>query len=176
LFGIVVMGTTLVLVCSFCGVNKIVSGWPFACYPTFSSPAGETLETLEVVAGTSSGETVPVEITAISPDRLYWVFAGILATEDSLLQQDRLRQLWIFAVQSNPMLKRATSVKFFRKTLWTNPELRRSSPGDRHLLFELDFEPCADLTGSEATPACPPSAPASRKPQKALEVLRAVEQ
>jgi len=141
LSGIIGVGTALVLFCSFCGARKIVSGWPFACYPTFSSPAADKLDTLGMVAQTSSGETFPVEIKAISYERLYWLLSGILTTRDPLLQQDRLRELWTFALRSDPTLKRATSVKFFRQTLWTNPDLWKSNPVDQHLLFELDFAP-----------------------------------
>jgi len=138
---IIGVGTALVLICSFCGARKTVSGWPFACYPTFSSPAAEKLDTLAMVAQTSSGETFPVEIKAISYERLYWLLSGTLRTRDPLLQQDRLRELWTFAVRSDPTLTRATSVKFFRQTLWTSPELWKSNPVDQQLLFELDFAP-----------------------------------
>ena len=154
--GVMVVGTTLVLACSFCGANKIISGWPFACYPTFSLPASEKLETLGLVVVTASGESVPVEITAISPDRLYWVLANILATRDRRLQQDRLRDLWTFAVQSDPRLMRAIFVRFYRQTWSTIPELWESNPRDRHLLFELALAPCADPVASSRSPDCPP--------------------
>ncbi len=141
LSGIVAVGTALVLICSFCGARKIVSGWPFACYPTFSLPAADKLETLGMVATTSSGETFPVEIKAISYERLYWLLSGILATRDPLLQQNRLRELWTFAVRSDPTFQKAISVKFLRQTLWTNPDLWKSNPVDQNLLFELDSAP-----------------------------------
>jgi predicted DCC family thiol-disulfide oxidoreductase YuxK len=141
LSGLVAVGTVLVLICSFCGAHRIASGWPFACYPTFSSPAAEKVETLGMIAETSSGETFPVEIKAINYERLYWLLSGILATRDPLLQQDRLRDLWTFAARSDPALKKATSVQFFRQTLFTNPELWKSNPIDQRLLFELHVSP-----------------------------------
>jgi hypothetical protein len=141
LSGIVAVGTALVLICSFCGAHRIASGWPFACYPTFSSPAAEKVETLGMIAETSSGETFPVEIKAINYERLYWLLSGILATGDPLVQQDRLRDLWTFAARSDPALKKATSVQFFRQTLFTNPELWKRNPIDQQLLFELHVSP-----------------------------------
>jgi hypothetical protein len=167
LFGIVGLGTTLVLVCSFCGADKIISGWPFACYPTFSLPAREKLETLGLVAGTAPGEAIPVEIRGISYDRLYWVLTNILATSDPRLQQDRLRELWMFAVQSDPRLKGTTFVKFYRETWWTAPELWKSNPSEKHLLFELDFTRCADPAASGESPACPPGLERAIHPQYA---------
>jgi hypothetical protein len=138
---IAAVGTALVLICSFCGARKIVSGWPFACYPTFSSPAAEKIETLAMVASTSSGETFTVGIKAISYERLYGLLSGILETRDPLLQQDRLRDLWTFAVRSDPTLQKAKHVQFFRQTLWANPELWKSNPIDQKLLLELNFVP-----------------------------------
>ncbi len=134
------LGTLLVLGCLFCGINKIVSGWPFACYPTFSSPPERQLESLALVAETPSGETIPVRITTISYHRLHGLLTNILATNGPNLQQERLRALWMLAVQSDPKLRGATHARFYRQILWTDPELWKSNPAERHLLMVLNFD------------------------------------
>ena len=160
LLAITSVGATLVFACVFCGANKIVSGWPFACYPTFSVPAADKVETVQLIALGPSGETVPIEIPAITYDRLYWVFGNILAIKDPLLQQARLRELWLFATESDPALKSVSSVKFFRKTSWTAPELWKSNLGDQHLLLELKLAACGAPSLSGAASSCSKSSAA----------------
>ena len=86
-----------------------------------------------------------------------WVFTRCLvATHDPLLQKHRLCDLWAFAVQSDPTLKKMTLVKFYEQAWWTNPELWKSNPSDQHLLFELHLAGGADGALPDSTPACKP--------------------
>ena len=139
LLGSAAVGTLVVLGCVFCGVNQIVSGWPFACYPTFSSRPKTQIESLGLVEQTASGDTAPVNISAISYHRLFGLLTHILETSDEAQQQERLRALWTFAVRSDPTLEHTTSVKFYRQTLWIDPELWKGNPAEQQLLMELQF-------------------------------------
>jgi len=137
LAGSIAVCTLVVLGCLVSGANKIVSGWPFACYPTFSSPPRTQIESLGMVAETASGESIPVNITAIPHHRLFGLLANILQTGDPALRRERLQALWTFAARSDPKLRRATSVKFYRQTLWIDPELWKRNPADRQLLARM---------------------------------------
>ncbi len=139
LLGTSAVGTLLLAGCIVCGVDHIVSGWPSACYPTFSAPPGTQIESLVIFANSHSGQIQPVKITAIYYHRLYGLLVNILATSDPALRRQRMQALWSFAVQSDPKLLQATFVRFYRQTLWTDPSLWKKNPAEAELLMEWNL-------------------------------------
>ena len=132
---IAVVGSILLLGAVCGGVSKHIDGWPFACYPTFSSPPPEQIASLSVVAVAPSGGETEVRNFGFPYHRFYGLSRNILAIDDPVVRDDRLLLLWGRAVQVAPELRPTAVVKFYVENLWIDPALWNRNPENRKLLF-----------------------------------------
>lgn len=132
---IAVVGTVLLLGSVCGGLSRHINGWPFACYPTFSSPAPTQIPFLRVVAVAPSGAEIAVREFGLSYHRYCGLARNILAIADPSVRDDRLLLVWARAVQTNPKLRTMTTVKFYVENSWIDPNLWSHNPSSRRLLF-----------------------------------------
>lgn len=158
--GLFLLGTN-----SICGLVGIYRAWPFALYPPFAILAQETRETLEIVPLSSTGDPLPFDKQILkqkfAADRYEGLIYSILGTgrpdlgqysspwiqrlvasivgqrEDLAQQQVRLKALWQVAVQNDPRLAPAASVRFYKVRRWTSSQGQASNSIQRGLIFEL---------------------------------------
>jgi predicted DCC family thiol-disulfide oxidoreductase YuxK len=150
-----VLGTIVVAATFFCGVTKTVSGWPFACYPTFSSPPTAELTKLRLFAGMPNGHLLSVKFRGITYHRLYWMLLRVLSTQDNTVREEQLRNLWVLAVRNDPTLQTASSAVFYKDIDWAAPDLWQRNPKDRQAIYALDLTGCTELpSGSAARETC----------------------
>jgi predicted DCC family thiol-disulfide oxidoreductase YuxK len=138
---ITAMGILLVSANLYAGMRAIVSGWPFACYPTFAGAAGEEIQSLEIVAFTPSGKLIPTDSSMLRQSFADQRLRGLLesALRNPGKSFERLKGLWQLYSQKDPQLKMASVVRFYRATLCTIPEQLYRNPVKRELLTELDY-------------------------------------
>lgn len=163
---VVLVGIFLLSVNSLCGIVGIYRSWPFALYPPFAILAKAQRESLEIVPLDSSGEIIPFDQQALkqkfSSDRFVGLTASMLGTGKQALNQQfssdwvkglissilgsldspaqsraRFNALWQVAVQNDPNLRRADSVRFYKLTQWTTPDRQKENPINQELIFEL---------------------------------------
>jgi len=129
----------IVLVCAIvvCGFGKVVSGWPVACYPTFSAPPQREIPSVRAFATMPDGKSVQVRFNGITYHRLYWMLLRAVPSEGGIVDQGRLNALWKLAVRNDPQLGLATTVAFYKEVLWTSPDLWQSNPKDRKTLYTI---------------------------------------
>jgi hypothetical protein len=129
----------LLLVGSICaGITRHVHGWPFACYPTFSSSTPERIPSLTLFFERPSGAEIPVADLGFPYHRFYGLSRDLLAIQDRVERDDRLRLLWSRAVQVYPELSAQGEARFYLEDLWINPGRWERNPANRRLLFAFD--------------------------------------
>ena len=139
---ILAVGTFLIVITVCFGVRGIISGWPFACYPTFSWIQGPEQNTLEVAGVTTEGAMVPLGLRdatlRFTPVKFWWMVRQILWwSKDEQQRASRLRALWQVLVRLNPSYAGFESVRFYEATLSTIPEEAARNPVRRSFLYEL---------------------------------------
>jgi predicted DCC family thiol-disulfide oxidoreductase YuxK len=138
---VVIVGILLLAGNVYTGGRKIMSGWPFACYPLFDFIQSDEIESLQVEALDLTGEVIRSSAADIEGKFSAQRFRSLL---ELLLQRrrpgesaDRLEALWKLYVQEDPHLKKAAAVRFYRVTLCTIPERQRRNPVKSELVFEM---------------------------------------
>lgn len=138
---VVIVGVFLLVVNVYAGGRRIVSGWPFACYPLFDLIQRDEIDSLQVEALDATGEEIRSGAPDLSEKFMGQRFRGLL---ENLLRMrtpgesaDRLQALWKLYVQEDPRLEKATVVRFYRVTLCTIPERRHLNPVKTQLVFEM---------------------------------------
>jgi predicted DCC family thiol-disulfide oxidoreductase YuxK len=163
---VMLVGIFLLSINSLCGMVGVYRAWPFALYPPFAILAEAQRESLEIVPLDSSGKTIPFDQQALkqkfSSDRFEGLTSSILGTGKQALRQQfasdwveglissilgsvdspaqtriRLNAFWQVAVQNDPKLQQADSVRFYKVTRWTAPERQKENPVNQELIFEL---------------------------------------
>jgi predicted DCC family thiol-disulfide oxidoreductase YuxK len=138
---VAVVGILLVAANAYTGMRGIVSGWPFACYPTFQWVAEDEITSMEVEALAPNGEIIPTDTSTLkqtfADQRLRGLLGALLGLQKPGESVERLRGLWQLYLQKAPELKRASIVRFYKATLFTSPEKRYLNPRRRELLFEI---------------------------------------
>lgn len=118
--------------------------WPFACYPKFDRIVGATLPAMEV-ALVYEGREVAVPARAMFPagrTQRYWALTWSLlgAHRSERASARRFGAFWRSAARQpsvRSMVPGARSVRFYRATISTDPDLRDAPPLRRALLAEL---------------------------------------
>ena len=135
------VGILLVAMNVYTGIRGIVSGWPFACYPTFAPIAGGEIVSLEIVALDARGETIPTDTSSLKQSFSHQRLRGLLESVVRLPMPDgsldRLRGVWQLYVQKDPQLGEAATVRFYRATLCTIPGEENLNPLRRELIAEI---------------------------------------
>jgi hypothetical protein len=159
-----IVGTILVTATFLSGALKEVSGWPFACYPTFSSLPTAELTKLRLFAEMPEGQVRRVEFKGIPYHRLYWMLLHTLDTHDSAVREKRLRSLWVLAMRNDPSLQGASSAIFYKDIEWVAPELWQRNPKERETIYTMDLTPCTQHRGDPAQEICGRPLPYSKLP------------
>lgn len=152
---VVVVGTVLCVLNAACGMATLVPAWPFACYPTFSGLAPETVEVIEAFRVTPSGEElrIPGLGRRHHPARRRALLLRILRSKNAEDRDDQLKGLWQAAVARNGRLRSAARVRFYRVVRSTDPDATEEAPIERTLLLEWavpqDLRKKAHATSSE---------------------------
>lgn len=142
---VVAVGILMLLGNVFYGIKGETEAWPFSCYPKFSGLAEPKVESLEIVALSSTGEIILWEdrmlkqkIGSVRLNRFKKLISNTIETEqDPVKLHTRLQEVWQAWSQNDPLLQKAASVQFYQGTLLTIPERRKENPIARKLLFEL---------------------------------------
>lgn len=139
-YAIAVVGVLLIVPNLFFGANRTMSAWPFACYPTFDSIKGPTMNGLMIETQDASGtqlvlEPYPLHET-MSSERWQGLVRNVLnAKADD--QARRLTALWQVVAQQSPAFANTRTVRFYKVTISTIPEERARPPLEQELLAEL---------------------------------------
>ncbi|MGB7290851.1 MAG: hypothetical protein WBD99_01595 [Thermodesulfobacteriota bacterium] len=146
LTAVITVGVFLIFVNVLCGLAHIVSGWPFACYPTFERVISHKskIESLAISLTSSTGESISLDGYLLNRE-LYWsrslgLIQHILETDDEELMHVRLRGLWRIWSEKDPRLMTAHSVRFYKVVLFPiPPEDLSINPVKREFLYELQL-------------------------------------
>ena len=135
------VGVLLVALNVYTGIRGIVSGWPFACYPTFAPMVGGEIVSLEIVAIDARGKLIPTDTNSLKKSFSHQRLRGLLESVVRLPMPDgsldRLRGVWQLYVQKDPQLGEAATVRFYRATLCTIPGEENLNPLRRELIAEI---------------------------------------
>jgi len=134
-----IVGLSMFAVNCYFGVNRIHSGWPFACYPIFCAIPADTMMMMNVEATDKNGNLLNVrpaqhmlsERQIPTPPRSHHTAAG------KANQVRWFQTLWDKYVAADPSLAGATTVRLYEDTLNILPEHRKDNPIKRNLLVEL---------------------------------------
>lgn len=146
----VIIGALLLFGSVRAGWRGQISGWPFACYPTFQWRAGATMPVLLVKLVQADGGLVevprPWHLGPIAGGRLValsWSLIGV-GLDGRAADPERLRSYWL-KLGAEPQvtaLLRArrgelTAVRFYRATLAVDPDAWSLPPVAQTLLAEM---------------------------------------
>lgn len=143
---VMIVGFSLLLCNIFFGLAKITNGWPFACYPRFSSLSGPQTTIFEVVPISTTGEPVSFDKKDLKGEFAPHKFAGLTGkilnnTESPIEQKQQLNALWqVMTRSSSNHLQEVKSVQFYQTKVWNDPERRLEKPVKRSLISELNLE------------------------------------
>ncbi|MGB7948012.1 MAG: hypothetical protein WCH75_10055, partial [Candidatus Binatia bacterium] len=101
---------------------------------------------------TSSGEVRTLDALARRPrfPRHYSrMVERTLKAQNEAERHVLLKALWRLWVQNDLTLRHASSVGFYKVSLWTIPERLRENPIDQELLFELNLDETRTLKLSD---------------------------
>jgi len=141
----VFVGSVLLAGAVATGVRLLDVMWPFMLYPTFASVEGTTRMQMSVRAVDAMGRERDVDLRRLNaglpqgfePTRLYGLVDRMIADPDPLRAQ-KLRALWTVLAPSDPTLRDARAVRFYREKVSVVPERRHDAPLERELVLELD--------------------------------------
>src|SRR5579872_2580406 len=128
----VMVGVFLLVANAYCGEHRILSGWPFACYPTFESIQDDELDFMEMRVVGASGQEMPFSPNDIEEKLTPQRFRGL---QNSLLQMrvrnqadfaKHLKALWHLYLQEDPHLAQVTTVRFYDVIRKINPGRSRA--------------------------------------------------
>ena len=139
---VLAVGTLLIAVNVVFGVRGVISGWPFACYPTFSWIQGPEQNTLEIAGVTTAGAIVPLVLgdatLRFTPVKFWWLVRQILWwSKDEQQRTNRLAALWQVLVRMDSSYASFGTVRFYEATLSTVPEEWARNPVRRTLIYEM---------------------------------------
>jgi len=122
------------------GAAHVVSAWPLACYPTFEGINDSSeRELIEMTVLSPAGERA-VD-TGFRSTRVLGLMDQILAAETEearVVKVAALARMWEASLAERPA---AGSLRLYKVTLSTVPELWSTNPVRRELLLELPLEP-----------------------------------
>ncbi|MBL8014470.1 MAG: DUF393 domain-containing protein [Candidatus Omnitrophica bacterium] len=125
------------------GFCKIGSGWPFACYPTFSEIAWDRLRTISCEITYPNGNTETVHFQFVKEYTGLYKVVGMVSkiydTKDLEARDKKFRALWDVFSQTNPELKNASRVRFYFLENYSDPAKWHLNPINKTLAIE--FEP-----------------------------------
>jgi hypothetical protein len=140
---LLVVGVCLLSAVALQGLRGETQAWPFACYPSFSGPAPETIADLVVEARTSSGERrlrigpLPPSSARRSPAQWsqVWSLAGLYGAPVSA------QRLQAFAAElarrDGAPLPTDSVLRFYVESYRTAPEAYGEPPVSRRLLLQI---------------------------------------
>ncbi len=138
---VVIVGILLLAGNVYAGGRRIMSGWPFACYPLFDFIQRDQIDSLQVEALDPTGEVIRSSAADLegkfSGQRFRSLLELLLQIRRPGESADRLKALWKLYVQEDPHLRKATTVRFYRVTLCTIPESQRWNPVKSELVLEM---------------------------------------
>ena len=143
----VIVGVLLIAGSIVTGFGGIGESWPIAHYPTFAGIAGPEIKTLEIIALSSTGESVTLSQKTlgreIPVERFWGLISVVLSAKDEATRRVRLRALWKLWVRNNPQLAATELLRLYQVTLTVIPERWNENPIHRELLWEVstvDFQ------------------------------------
>jgi hypothetical protein len=118
------------------------SGWPFACYPTFSEIVWDRFRTIECQVINKDGTEKTIQIQSLKSQipayKLGGLIAKIFALKDTEIKNKKFEALWEVFIRIDPDLKRAQTVRFYFYEHWTNPSKWHLNPINKTLAFEFE--------------------------------------
>jgi predicted DCC family thiol-disulfide oxidoreductase YuxK len=143
IYATIAVGGFLVAGNMFFGAMQVEAGWPLACYPRFNGLRGPTIDSLQVVALTPTGQRIPLSNEIIqsdfAPEQFVAVVKRLLRTDDQAVLEQRFRALWSVWADEEPALRQASKVQFYKVNIALNPDQPQAAPLHSDLLMDLDL-------------------------------------
>jgi predicted DCC family thiol-disulfide oxidoreductase YuxK len=143
---LLLVGTILVVGNIIFGTQKIMNGWPFACYPTFSSIAKDRFMTIDCQVIDSGGSERPFTIYALgntTKERISGLSTAIINLEDPNQRKEKFLALWRVISANDSNLGLVKKVKFYFIEKYTDPAKKFLNPIQRKVAFEFNPEAAA---------------------------------
>jgi predicted DCC family thiol-disulfide oxidoreductase YuxK len=138
---LIIAASILIAGNSFYGFIGKGSGWPFACYPTFSEIAWDRFRTIEaqIIYPDGTERTVRVQSlkTFTGSYRIAGLMSKIFRIKDEEKRNRKFIALWQVLCAADPQLHRAQTVRFYFLENFTDPAKRHLNPVKKDLAFEF---------------------------------------
>ena len=136
-------GIALLLVNSVFGFRETMSGWPFACYPTFSKRLTTAMISTVTSYGVMDNKEEAISLDVLKRHMHYERFSsmmdGILAIPDKVQRRSKLKILISVMKKEEIDLRNYSKIRFYKTTYSTQPEKANDPPISRKLLAEFDI-------------------------------------
>jgi len=124
------------------GFLDIESGWPFACYPTFSDLATDRYPSIEYdildAQGVEKHKTVYTLVSRhVGADRISGLMRAIVNIKDVERRKVKLSALWQELSQEDQELKKAQEVRFYLVDEYSDPAKQNLNPIRRQLVCKI---------------------------------------
>jgi predicted DCC family thiol-disulfide oxidoreductase YuxK len=140
---LIIVGTILIagnVVFGFMGKG---SGWPFACYPTFSEIAWDRFRSIDcqIIYGDGTDKLVHIQSlkSFTGSYRIAGLMSKIFSVKDEQERNEKFTALWKVLAAADPDLNRAKTVRFYFLENYTDPAKRQLNPVKKDLAFEFQL-------------------------------------
>lgn len=118
------------------------SGWPFACYPTFSEVAGGRFRTIDCQVINNDGAERTIHMQSLKNFTGSYKIVGLMGKifdiKDPDVRSKKFKALWEVLSQSDADLSRAQTVRFYFLLNYTDPAKWHLNPINKTLAFEFE--------------------------------------
>ncbi len=139
---VIALGSFFIAANLFMGFIGKGSGWPFACYPTFSEVAWDRLRTIDcnVVFADGTEKTFPLQTLKkyTGAYKIVGIVNKISAIKDEELRKKKFQMLWTVIERSIPELRSVKTVRFYFLENYTDPAKWKLNPVKTTLALEFD--------------------------------------
>jgi len=136
-------GIALLLINFIFGFRETISGWPFACYPTFSQVFTKAISQTITPNGVMENGEDEISLRPLQKRMHQERFAGmirsILRMPDKVQQRVTLKALASVMKAEGIDLKNYSKIRFYEAIYSTEPEKANNPPIFRKLLAEIDL-------------------------------------
>lgn len=136
-------GISLLLVNALFGFKEIESGWPFACYPTFSQinaqATTEAIKSYGVIGNSEEKISSRVLKQRMQIDRFDGMMRQIISLPDKAQRKSELRTLISMMKKEGIDLRKYSKIRFYHTICSTQPGSAKNPPIVRELIEEINI-------------------------------------
>lgn len=139
---LIIVGIIMILGSFYYGCIGKGSGWPFACYPTFSEIAWDRFRTIECLVVNNDGTEKTIQVQSLKsklpPYKLVGLISKIFSLKDEQVRKKKFMALWEVFKSMDTELTKARTVRFYFCEHYTIPEKWHMNPVSRTLAYQFD--------------------------------------